>query len=147
MKWLKKLLGFKDKSAVLKRDKGDKEIGDYIEMQNKAEQAGLINGKHHLVYIETVKQFKREKNHQKAIELLLRLIDAAESEAEVYKSYGWNWPTAPGYYINLAIIYRKEKRYDDEVAILERHQKQNNSTDWKELAERLKKARELLKRR
>lgn len=106
-------------------------------------QAGTVNGKYYVEYVGQVKQLKRDDKHQEAIELLLKLIDAVESEAKVAKSFGRDGFTAPWYYEQLAIIYRKEKRYNDEVAILERHQKENDWAGSTKLDERLKKAREL----
>jgi hypothetical protein len=76
-----------------------------------------------LDYVESVKQLKRENKHHEAIELLLKLVDAVEREAEIYRAYNWNQCPAPWYYKQLAIIYRKENRFSDELAILERYQK------------------------
>lgn len=119
-------------------------IQDYKEIERSGNQAGWINGKYYVEYVGLVQQLKREKKYQEAIELLLKLIDAIERECAIYRCYNWNWFAAPGYYEQLAIIYRKEKRYSDEVAILERHQQINNGAGSTKLAERLKKARELL---
>ena len=47
-----------------------------------------LNPQHYLVYVESVKQLKRDKSYQEAIELLIKLIDAVESEARAYKSHG-----------------------------------------------------------
>jgi tetratricopeptide (TPR) repeat protein len=117
-------------------------IERYVEKELKRKQAGSVNGKHFVEYVERVKQLKREGKYQEAIELLLKLIDAVESEVKIAKYYGENWFCAPWYYEQLAIIYRKEKQYGEEVAILERLQKQNKCLD-EELLKRLKKAREL----
>jgi hypothetical protein len=137
------LLGVKDKTTK-SMDQINNDIDNYINAQNKAKKSGLFNGKHYLEYVEAVKQLKREKRNQEAIELLLKLIDAVEGETEAYKSNRIDWFTAHWYYEQLAIIYRKEKKYSDEVAILERHQQINNGAGSTKLAERLKKARELL---
>ena len=82
-----------------------------------------------------------EKNYPEAIELLLKLVGETEKEA---KKNGLG--VAPWYYEQLAIIYRKEKRYNEEVEILERFEQQPKSPGSlpKVLAERLIKARELL---
>ena len=52
---------------------------------------------------------------------------------------------APWYYEKLAIIYRKQKRYGDEIAILERFERQPKAPGAlpKKLAERLVKAKQL----
>jgi len=63
-----------------------------------------------------------------------------ETEADDAKN---GWGVAPGWYQKLAILYRKQKRYDDEVAILERYEAQRKAPGAlpKKLAERLIKAR------
>jgi tetratricopeptide (TPR) repeat protein len=94
---------------------------------------------HYSDYVELVKKLKQEKRYSEAIELLLKLVDDTETEA---KAKGWG--VAPWYYEQLAIIYRKEKRYSDEIAILERYEAQQKAPGEgpKKLAERLKKAKE-----
>jgi len=136
MKWFKKIFNVSDESEK----KSDDFIQKHFETESKAEQAASINGKHYIGYAETVKQLKREKKHNEVIDLLKKLIKAVEDEGKVYRSNGRDWFIAPWYYEQLAIVYRKEKRYDDEVAILERHQEQNNGEGSTKLAERLKKA-------
>jgi hypothetical protein len=68
------------------------------------------------------------------------LVDATEKEA---KRTGGG--VSPWYYEKLAMIYRKEKLYEDEVAILERYERQPKAPGAlsKKLAERLVKARQL----
>lgn len=118
------------------------DIERFVEEERKKKQAGSVNGKYYAEYVEQVKQLKRDDRHQEAIELLFKLIDAVESEAKVAKSYGGDGFCAPWYYEQLAIIYRKGKQYSEEVAVLERLQKQNNYLH-EELVKRLKKARDL----
>ena len=77
---------------------------------------GLVDGKHYTEFVDTVKQLKREKRHADAIELLLKLVDAAEEEARAE-----SWWAAPWYYEQLAIIFRKEKDDEAERAILVRY--------------------------
>ena len=47
---------------------------------------------------------------------MLALVGATENEARANR-----WPVAPGYYKQLAIIYRKTKQPDKELQILERY--------------------------
>lgn len=68
--------------------------------------------------VERVKQLKREKRHDEAIALLLEAVAEVEVEAA---AMGGGWTPAPWYYRHLAIVYRKEKRYADELAILHRY--------------------------
>ena len=104
----------------------------------KRDKPGFVEGAHFTSYIERVKQFKRDQKHEEAIVLLLKLVAATEAESS--RRYG---VVAPWYYEQLAIIYRKERRFADEVAILERFQKHTKvqGKNSERLAERLTKAR------
>ncbi|WP_158059304.1 hypothetical protein [Halorussus halophilus] len=85
---------------------------------------------------ETVKQLKRERKHEEALALLDWCMDQTEAEAG---------GVAPWYYEQAAILYRKEERYRDEVAVLERYERQNhaNGSKAEKLATRLAKAKKL----
>lgn len=99
---------------------------------------------HYTDAVEDIKQLKREKRHDEVIDLLEWCIDYTEAEAEADGPVAS--ASAPAYYRHLGIVLRKEGRYDDEVALLERY------IDWfeehggeprDELVERLDRAREL----
>ena len=90
----------------------------FLAERDRIRQAGSVAGVHHTEYVEQVKQLKIAKRHDEAIALLLNLIAAVEAESE---AAGNDYGVSPWYYEQLAIIYRKEKRYADEVAILERY--------------------------
>lgn len=94
-------------------------------------------GNHYTDFTDKVEHLVQEKHYEDAIRLLLTLVDATEKEAK--KAGG----VAPWYYEKLAVIYRKQKRYEDEVAILERFERQPKSAGAlpKKLAERLIKTR------
>ena len=71
-----------------------------------------------MVSLQDVADFLRAKKdgqHVIAETLLLRLIDATEEQARTER-HG----VAPWYYEELAILLRKQKRYSDEIAILQR---------------------------
>lgn len=105
--------------------------------------AGSIDGRHYTKYVEDVKALKKAKDHDAAAALLLRLLDAVEDESRVA---GPEWPLAPWYYEQLAIIHRQAKRYGDEVGVLERYIAQHNAKNeppMTEIAQRLEKARSL----
>lgn len=78
--------------------------------------AGLVHGKHYTEWVEAVKSFKRLGELDAAQRLLVKLCDAAEAEAEAE-----GFPIAPWYFEQLAIVERKRKNYDAEVAILTRY--------------------------
>ncbi len=105
---------------------------------------GYVDGKHFTTFYDHFNQLKRERRHDEAIELMLKLIAATEAE---FKESGGSSGVAPWYYEQLAIIYRKEKRLFDEIMILERYARQTKASDVgsQKLAERLTIAREKLK--
>jgi len=92
---------------------------------------------HFTDFISQVTYLKHEKKYKEAIDLLLKLVAATEEEAQKQ-----GCGVAPWYYEQLAIIYRKEKMLNDEVAILERYSRQPKAPGAgpSKLAERLEKA-------
>ena len=104
-------------------------------------QTSSTKGDHYTDFVDRVEQLVQEKNYEEAIQLLHTLVEATEKEA---KKTGEG--VAPWYYEKLAVIHRKQKRYGDEVAILERFEKQPKFPGAlpKKLAERLLKARQLI---
>jgi hypothetical protein len=115
--------------------------------ERQIRNAGSFNGKHYTEYIEYIKQLKHERKHDEAIKLLLEIIFAVEREAQVAEKLnrGAPWFIAPWYYKQLAIIYRKERRYDKEIEIIERYCDQTKAPGARvsELEQRLTKAKEL----
>lgn len=92
---------------------------EYTQTNDSARKAaGAVKGKHFTEYVEEVKALKRAGNSDAAIRMLLRLVDAVEAESEVA---GRDWPIAPWYYEQIALIYRKDKQFQNEVAILQRY--------------------------
>ena len=67
---------------------------------------------HYTGAVDTIKRLKRERCHDEAESLLLWCIERTEQE-------GFDDPV-PWYYKHLAIVYRKENRYDEEVRIIKR---------------------------
>lgn len=101
------------------------------------ESAAKVDGKHYTAHVEHVKQLKRDGKNQEAIRLLRRLVDAVEAEARAADEA---WGIAPWYYQQLAIVYRKERQYEDEIAILLRYKRVAKPTRGDNLLERLSKA-------
>lgn len=96
---------------------------------------------HYTEAVEEIKTLKREGRHAEAEELLLWCIDFVEGEARAY-----NYEPAKAYYRHLAIVYRKDERYQDEVELLERYTSVCAEVDkmpHDELLQRLERAREL----
>ena len=80
---------------------------------------GMYAGRHYTEYVELVKQLKRDNDLDAAEKLLLHLLKAVEEEAAAEKH-----TPAPWYYEQLEIVYRKQKRYEDEISVIGRHRTQ-----------------------
>lgn len=100
---------------------------------------GLHQGKHYTEYVDDVKALKRHQAHEEALVLLGHLMDAVEEESAAEDS-----GVAPWYYEQTAIVCRKLRDFDGEVAVLERFaaQKHAPGATGPELLQRLEKARE-----
>lgn len=79
---------------------------------------GALDGRHHSAYQQDVLNLKRSGDLEGAERLLLRLVEVVEREARVSAK---DWPIPGWHYQQLAIIYKKLKRPDDERAIVERY--------------------------
>lgn len=103
-------------------------------------RAGTVDGKYYVEHTGKVQQLKREGANAEAIELLCKLAGAVEQESKVADSY-----PAPWYFKQLAILFRKEKRYDEEIAILEKYISLAAQTDGapEDIKKRLEKAKAL----
>lgn len=88
---------------------------------------------------ERLKRLKQENKLGEAEDFLLGLITATEEEADKYG-------VSPWCYESLAILYRKQKRFLDEVELLRRYAKQKKAPGVTpaKLAERLVKAEAIL---
>jgi hypothetical protein len=78
--------------------------------------SGFYKGMHYTEWVEEVKRLKREEKFEECLELLFGLIEATENEA---REQGWPYG-APWYYEHAAIIFRKLKRYEEEIEVLKR---------------------------
>ena len=99
---------------------------------------GTFQGRHFTEYVDEVKALEKAGRQDEAEALLLHLVDATEAECAL-QGLG----VAPWYYGRLAIIYRQQRRAEDELAILERFARQQHSPGAKsrELLKRLEKCR------
>ena len=69
-------------------------------------KAGYVNGKHYTTYVEDVKKLVRDEKLSEAEILLLELISGVEVESQTN-----NYGVAPWYYWELAVVYRKQKKF------------------------------------
>jgi hypothetical protein len=155
MNWFKKVFS-KNKSKPISRTNPLKEYMSSIK------KAGSDNGVHYTDKIELIKQLKRDKKYDEAIEVLLKCVELTENESKKANSKPVSvledsfsllsalststWGVAPWYYEQLSIVYRKQKKYAEEVAILVRYEGQPKAPGVGpvKLADRLIKAREFL---
>lgn len=140
MRWLRQL--FERGKPTSETAVASEIVHAFAEEQQRIKSAGAVNNEHYTDFVEQLKLLKREKRHDEAIELLNQLVDATEAES---RAAGAGWGVAPWYYEQLAIIYRKERRYADEVKILRRYKRQPKApgAGSSKLAARLDKARQL----
>ena len=83
-------------------------------MTSLSKQAETLDG-HYTSFVDQIRELKRLGKLNEAEKLLLQTIDATEAE---------NWGVAPWYYDQLAIVYRKQKKIEEERGILVRFAKQ-----------------------
>lgn len=108
------------------------------------DRADEFDHDHYTDAVENIKQLKREKRHDEVVDLLEWCIDYTEAEAEADGPVAS--APAPAYYRHLGIVLRREGRYEDEVALLERYIgwfEEHGGEPRDELVDRLERAREL----
>ena len=106
----------------------------------KPDLPGFVRGRPIHTFVDEVKELGYT---EAAITLLLELVDATEADS---RANGWG--VAPWYFERLAIIYRSQKRLEDEVKILERYERQQKAPGSMpaKLATRLRRAKDLSSR-
>lgn len=74
---------------------------------------GMVDGVHYLELVEPIKQLKREDRLEEALVLCYKAIEAAEGDASSREP-------APWYTEQAAIVHRKLRQRDEEIAVLKR---------------------------
>ena len=104
-------------------------------------QSRYVRGRHFSTYFEELQKLKREDRLNEAITSLLEMVEATE-EDDIFTGSG----VLPVYYEELANIYRKNKDYAKEIAILARYARQRHAygdSRQEVLKNRLEKAKRL----
>jgi len=111
--------------------------------ENPVVAPGYFEGRHFTTYVSDIDRLKKNNQVSEMEELLVNAVKATEDESK-FDGGG----VAPHYYNELAIMYRKQKNYVKEVAILERFANQKHAPGVMpaKLLERLKKTKELLEK-
>ena len=138
------------------------DVGQYQAWNAAEHEAGLVRGVHFLDRGDELKQLKREGRLTEALELVIEIIEATEREQDVklrlrpsrfeyWSNLGveggsYVGPTPPGWTIHAAIILRKLKAYEAEVAIIDRWLARAENREYPEMMKRRAKAFELLKK-
>ena len=138
MGWLGNLFRDRRQSENPAVEAAVRDLQDWQARTRMAYEAGKIDGLHYADHVETVQSLKRQDRHDDAVALLLRLVDAVEAQNAIDNAGVPGW-----YYEQLAIVYRKLKRPEAELAILERfsHQKPAPGPAQDKVLERLAKVR------
>ena len=91
--------------------------------------------------LENLPALKRAGRYNEVISILLQEIEAQERDNQIN-----HWGVAPAWYHELAIIYRKQMDYENEVKVLERYMAQEKAPGVmkEKIAKRLEKAKILL---
>jgi len=92
--------------------------------------------------LENLPALKRSGRYNEAVSILLQEIEVQERDNQIN-----HWGVAPAWYHELAIIYRKQKDYENEVKVLERYMAQEKAPGVMKykIDKRLEKAKILLK--
>lgn len=86
-----------------------------IAPHNRHDPTQQVRGRHYTAWSEPVKQLKRDGRLEEAITLLLEVIEVVERPENC-----WGGSPAPGWTEQAAIVYRKQKDYASEIAVLQR---------------------------
>ena len=90
----------------------------YQEAKDTARKAGLVDELHYNELVPSIKAAKRAGDLDAAAGLLLRALDAVEAESA---AMGRDCVPAPWYYEHLAIVYRRLREPEKEIAVLQRY--------------------------
>lgn len=106
-----------------------------------ADTPDSFNGSPYWQWAEEAEELRRKGNLAEAEAIMLRVLDALEQHQV---AEGWNGVPYQ-YYERLAKIYRRQKRYADELAVLERYVERNSpSLPTQGALQRMSRVRQLM---
>jgi tetratricopeptide (TPR) repeat protein len=122
----------KSKTRVV--NKGTDKLKHEKKLQEKSDNLAAAT-------LENLPALKRAGRYNEAISILLKEIELQERDNQIN-----HWGVAPAWYYQLAIIYRKQKDYENEVKVLERYLAQEKAPGVMKdkIVKRLEKAKTLL---
>lgn len=115
-------MGLLDRLLGREKNDGDKFAGKSDPMSDseggrrRAQAAGSFRGKHFTEWAPEVDRLRAEGQLDESLALAQDCIEATERQ-DAIDGYG----VAPSYYHDAAVILRKQKRYAEEVQVLERY--------------------------
>ncbi|WP_072691534.1 exonuclease domain-containing protein [Rhodococcus marinonascens] len=117
-----------------------------IAPQNRNDPRQQVRGRHFTAWSEPVKQLKRDGRLDEALELLFEVIAVVERPENC-----WGGAPATGWTEQAAIVYRKQKNFAAEVAVLQRwidaaHRNGCSVTESDPIPQRKAKAQALLEK-
>ncbi|PPH42895.1 hypothetical protein C5C86_03175 [Rathayibacter sp. AY1E4] len=119
----------------------EREVAAAERQRRKVARVSKVRGKHFTEHVDEIQALRRAEQYDEALELLFECIAAAE-EADEIEGNG----RATAYTEWAAMTFRKQKRYAEEVAVIERFftgQKNPARANHPKLMDRLAKARDL----
>lgn len=87
-------------------------------VEGRSEHVGIVRGYNYTFWPDTIRLLKRNGRVDEALALLLECIEAAERDGPLAGGQ-----IAPWYTEAAAIVYRQQKEYAAEIAVLERFEK------------------------
>jgi DNA polymerase III epsilon subunit-like protein len=90
-------------------------VGIYEDLNRLERIAGQVRGRFYVDWSPVLDEYRTARRDDDALDLLLDVIAGAERVAQVDGG-----PPAPAYTERAAVIYRRRREHDEEVAILER---------------------------
>ncbi|PPG15142.1 hypothetical protein C5D36_10320 [Rathayibacter sp. AY1C6] len=126
---------------LLSIEEMEREVAAAERQRGKVARASKVRGKHFTEHVDEIQALRHAEQYDEALELLFECIAATERADEIERN-----GRAPAYTEWAAMTLRRQKRYGEEVAVIERFftgQKNPARANHPKLRDRLAKARDL----